>query len=88
MPTSKVYETTAAYMSPGQFLVFCDCSKRYHRFGNCKDPTSNRSECRGMAGHGCTKYTDCIVTIDENTERVGKFPNPKVLWSIAPTECI
>ena len=65
--------TTATHITPTQFRIFCYCKQGYHTFGNCKDQHSHRSESRGMAGHNCDKYTDCLVEIYESTKKVEKF---------------
>ena len=70
----EILTTTATHMDNSQFQITCDCSKGFHRFGNSKDLITYRVEYRGMSGHGCDKYTDCAVTIDENTKIVNKLP--------------
>ena len=70
-------ETCATYITPTQFQIKCDCSKGYHRFGNCKDQVSNRKECRSMFGHECEKHLNCVVNINESTIRTNNFPKIK-----------
>ena len=70
-------EVKATHISPSQIQVSCDCPKGYHLFGNNKDQHTWRVEYRGMAGHGCTKYKDCKIHIDQSTQKVQKFPAKK-----------
>eukprot|EP01051_Picozoa_sp_SAG22_P013068 SAG22_NODE_1425_length_4459_cov_5.864220_2_plen_167_part_00 len=57
--------------------VPCDCSKGYHLFGSAGDQNSYRSEFRGMHGHGCSKYTDGKIHIDQSTLKVQNLPATK-----------
>ena len=71
--STHILTTTATHITPTQFQINCDCSRGFHRFGNCKDQLTHRVEYRGMTGHHCSKYTDCKVEINESTQKVDKF---------------
>ena len=62
--------------------VPCDCSRKFHKFGNCKDKISNRTEYRGM----CDKYTDCEANITVNTLRVDQIPKSRILKKSAAAD--
>ena len=70
---AHILTTTATLITPTQFQISCDCTRGFHRFGNCKDQHTTRVETRGMTGHGCDKYTDCEVEINASTKKVEKF---------------
>eukprot|EP01050_Picozoa_sp_SAG11_P042930 SAG11_NODE_20039_length_453_cov_12.406780_1_plen_138_part_10 len=76
---SKILKIEASYIDGSNFIVPCDCSRKFHKFGNCKDKISNRTEYRGMCGHLCDKYTDCEANITVNTLRVDQIPKSRVL---------
>eukprot|EP01050_Picozoa_sp_SAG11_P040042 SAG11_NODE_17184_length_525_cov_9.014085_1_plen_84_part_01 len=76
---SKTLKIQASLIDDTQFIVYCDCTTGFHKFGNCRDQISNRIEYRGMFGHHCDKYTDCEAHITEHTLRIKQIPRSKVL---------
>eukprot|EP01050_Picozoa_sp_SAG11_P028120 SAG11_NODE_7398_length_1149_cov_286.303810_1_plen_125_part_00 len=83
---SKILKIEASYIDGSNFIVPCDCSRKFHKFGNCKDKISNRTEYRGMCGHLCDKYTDCEANITVNTLRVDQIPKSRVLKKLAAAD--
>eukprot|EP01050_Picozoa_sp_SAG11_P041601 SAG11_NODE_18730_length_482_cov_18.028721_1_plen_92_part_00 len=83
---SKILKIEASYIDGSNFIVPCDCTTGFHKFGNCKDKISNRTEYRGMCGHLCDKYTDCEANITVNTLRVDQIPKSRKLKKSAAAD--